>query len=54
VRFDLNPPSIQKVRAIIRINNRSEEVFFTLISLPLYLIEKTHDYLRKIVPQLEM
>ena len=54
VRFDLNPPSIQKVRAIIRINNRSEEVFFTLISLPLYLIEKTHDYLGEIVPQLDM
>ncbi len=53
VRFDLNPPSIQKVKAIIRINNRSEEAVFTLMSLPLYLIEKTHDYLRKIVPQLD-
>jgi len=54
VRFDLNPPSIQYVKAIIRINNRSEEVMFTLISLPLYLIEKTHNYLREIVPSLDV
>jgi hypothetical protein len=52
VRFDLNPPSVQKIKAIIRIKNKSEEVNFTLLSLPLYLIEKTHHYLKKAVSHL--
>jgi len=53
LRFDLNLPSIQKVKAGIRIKNETEEVRFVLLSLPLYLIEKTHGYLEQAISQLE-
>ncbi len=53
LRFDLNLPSIQKVKAGIRIKNKTEEVRFILLSLPLYLIEKTHAYLEQAFSQLE-
>ena len=40
IRFDLNKPSTQKVQATVRVKNKSVEVAFDLLSLPLYLIEQ--------------
>ncbi len=39
VRFDLNPPTIQKVTYTTRVSDDSVEVAYTLLSLPLYLVE---------------
>jgi uncharacterized protein len=47
LRFDLNPLSIQNIKAGIRIKNKTKEVNFILLSLPLYLIENTHVYLKQ-------
>lgn len=40
VRFDLNRPGIQHVKYTARINGGSQPVSYTLLSLPLYLIEE--------------
>ena len=43
VRFDSNPPSIQTISATIQTGNRTAEVKYRLVSLPLYLVEKVAD-----------
>jgi predicted AAA+ superfamily ATPase len=40
VRFDLNPPSVQNVKNVIRTKEGNRDVEYTLISLPLYLVEE--------------
>ncbi|MCK5405190.1 MAG: ATP-binding protein [Desulfobulbaceae bacterium] len=54
LRFDLNLPSLQRVKAGIRIKNMNKEVNFMLLSLPLYLIEKTHEYLEQAASTLDI
>ena len=38
VRFDLNPPSIQKIKHAQRQANSTSHITFNLISLPLYMV----------------
>jgi len=48
IRFDLNLPALQKVRHSIRQASDTVEVFFDLLSLPLYMVEEVeriYDYL---------
>jgi len=40
VRFDLNPPSVQNVKNVIRPKDGNHEVEYTLMSLPLYMVEE--------------
>jgi len=40
VRFDLNPPSIQNVSHAVRTRDGSRPLSYTLLSLPLYMIEE--------------
>lgn len=40
VRFDLNPPSVQNVKNVIRTQEGNREVEYTLVSLPLYMVEE--------------
>jgi len=40
VRFDLNPHSIQRVKHTARFHGGSQPVSYTLLSLPLYLVEE--------------
>ncbi len=40
IRFDLNIPTLQKVRHSIRHASDTVEVFFDLLSLPLYMVEE--------------
>jgi len=40
VRFDLNPPSVQDVKNVIRTQEGNREVEYTLVSLPLYMVEE--------------
>ncbi len=40
VRFDLNPPSEQNVKNVIRTKEGNREVEYTLMSLPLYMVEE--------------
>ena len=40
IRFDLNLPTFQKVRHSIRQASDTVEVFFDLLSLPLYMVEE--------------
>jgi hypothetical protein len=40
VRFDLNPPSVQKLKNVIRTKEGSCDVEYTLVSLPLYMVEE--------------
>jgi predicted AAA+ superfamily ATPase len=40
VRFDLNPPEIGRIAHVARVNRGSVPVSFTLLSLPLYLVEE--------------
>jgi len=47
VRFDSNPPSMQTVSATIQTGDRTAEVKYRLLSLPLYLVEKVADVVRK-------
>lgn len=50
IRFDLNPPSVQKISHKIQRNQKTETVDFSLVSLPLYLtgqLNKIIDNLRK-------
>lgn len=46
VRFDSNPPSIQTVNATIQAGDRTTEVNYRLLSLPLYLVEKVGQVMR--------
>ncbi len=39
-RFDLNPPSVQNVKNVIRTQEGNREVEYTLVSLPLYMVEE--------------
>lgn len=54
IRFDLNPPSIQKVHHRLQQKDKTCEVEFTLLSLPLYMVEETNRlldiYRRKSIP----
>jgi predicted AAA+ superfamily ATPase len=40
VRFDLNPPSVQNLKNVIRTKDGNREVEYTLVSLPLYMVEE--------------
>lgn len=40
VRFDLNPPDIGQITHAVRMNSGSIPVSYTLLSLPLYLVEE--------------
>lgn len=40
IRFDLNPPNIGQITHSVRVRNGSEPVSYTLLSLPLYLVEE--------------
>ncbi len=40
VRFDLNPPSVQNIKHVIRTRDGNRPVAFKLISLPLYMVEE--------------
>ena len=40
VRFDLNPPAIQHVSHAVRTRNGSQPLSYTLLSLPLYMVEE--------------
>ena len=40
VRFDLNPPSVQNVKNVIRTKEGNREVEYKLMSLPLYMVEE--------------
>ena len=40
VRFDLNLPSVQDVKNVIRTQEGNREVEYTLVSLPLYMVEE--------------
>jgi predicted AAA+ superfamily ATPase len=40
VRFDLNPPGVQSIVHSARVSDGSAPVSFTLLSLPLYLVEE--------------
>lgn len=40
VRFDLNPPGIQKITHAAQTRNGSQTVSFTLLSLPLYMVDE--------------
>jgi hypothetical protein len=40
VRFDLNPPSAQNVKNVIRTKEGNHEIEYTLVSLPLYMVEE--------------
>jgi predicted AAA+ superfamily ATPase len=40
VRFDLNPPSVQNVKNVIRTKDGNHEVEYTLMSLTIYMVEE--------------
>lgn len=40
VRFDSNPPSVQQIDTVIKVNKKSKQVNYRLLSLPLYLVER--------------
>jgi predicted AAA+ superfamily ATPase len=40
VRFDSNPPSMQQIDAVIKVNKKTKDVKYRLLSLPLYLVER--------------
>lgn len=50
VRFDLNPPDIQNVRHAARTQDGSQPVAYTLLSLPLYMVEE----LQRILDELRL
>ncbi|MEQ1771707.1 MAG: AAA family ATPase, partial [Devosia sp.] len=47
VRFDANPPSIQTVDTVIRKSGVATPVRYSLMSLPLYLVERLPDLVRQ-------
>ena len=48
VRFDLNPPSFDKINHLARVKGGSLPVSYTLLSLPLYMIAELHRILKEI------
>lgn len=52
VRFDTNPPSLQEVRAPVRSGDTTREVEYQLLSLPLYLVERTADVVHQVTAAL--
>jgi hypothetical protein len=40
VRFDLNPPSVQNLKNVIRTKEGNRDVEYKLVSLPLYMVEE--------------
>ena len=48
VRFDLNPPSFGKINHLARVKGGSLPVSYTLLSLPLYMVEELHRILKEI------
>jgi hypothetical protein len=40
LRFDLNPPSVQSISLEIQTAKGRQPVSYTLVSLPLYLVER--------------
>jgi hypothetical protein len=40
IRFDLNPPSIGQFEHSVRVKNGSTPISYSLLSLPLYLVEE--------------
>jgi predicted AAA+ superfamily ATPase len=40
VRFDLNPPSVQNVKNVIRTKEGNREIEYALMSFPLYLVSE--------------
>ena len=49
IRFDLNPPSIGKIEHSVQVKDGSVPVAYTLLSLPLYLVEELPRILEKIM-----
>ncbi len=47
IRFDLNMPSIQHVTHTTRLKTENKPAAFTLLSLPLYLVEELHRLIDK-------
>lgn len=43
IRFDINPPSQQTVAATVQTAKGTVKVEYELVSLPLYLVERTAD-----------
>lgn len=48
IRFDLNPPGIGRITHKVRVKNGSVPVSYTLVSLPLYLVEELSRLLHEI------
>jgi predicted AAA+ superfamily ATPase len=48
IRFDLNPPGIGQIKHSVRVKNGSVPVSYTLLSLPLYLVEELPRLLEEI------
>lgn len=46
IRFDLNPPTIQKIEQTIPISSGNKKITYLLLSLPLYLVEQTQELVR--------
>ncbi len=46
VRFDLNPPSVQRIQTRVRVGSQPTGVDYWLISLPLYLVESLPSVLK--------
>jgi uncharacterized protein len=46
VRFDSNPPSIQRIATGIQTGAGTVGLSYPLLSLPLYLVEKLADFVR--------
>ena len=42
IRFDVNLPSVQRISTSVNVKNGSVPITFTLISLPLYMVEEVH------------
>ena len=40
IRFDVNLPSVQRISTSVNVKNGSVPITFTLISLPLYVVEE--------------
>ena len=49
IRFDLNTPSIQEISVRVNRKNSLEEVSFSLVSLPLYMVEELPRILKELI-----
>ena len=50
VRFDANPPALQRVQAEVRRRSGVKQVNYQLLSLPLYLVERLPQIIAGLVP----